>query len=268
MEPYGGFDHNEQSFRVVTQIEERYPLFDGLNLTWETLEGLAKHNGPVQNPRPAIAAFDADWSLELQGYASAEAQVASLSDDIAYVNHDLDDGLRAGLFTLSECRELPLVGEVIAQVERRYPDLDEARRAHAAVRADRSDGGRPLIESRRRLQEAAPGSVDEVRAAGQPLIAFSAAMKEKLAPRATVSVRSNVSTLSGQSPTSKARRVLRQLFDIFLEEPGLLPDEWRQRVQGANGAQRARIVADYIAGMTDRYALESHEKLFNPYVRL
>jgi dGTPase len=269
MEPYGGFDHNEQSFRVVTQIEERYPLFDGLNLTWETLEGLAKHNGPVQNPRPAIAAFDADWSLELQGYASAEAQVASLSDDIAYVNHDLDDGLRAGLFTLSECRELPLVGEVFAQVERRYPDLDEARRAHAAVRELIGLMVEDLlIESRRRLQEAAPGSVDEVRAAGQPLIAFSAAMKEKLRPVRRFQFDRMYRHYRVNRLTSKARRVLRQLFDIFLEEPGLLPDEWRQRVQGAKGAQRARIVADYIAGMTDRYALESHEKLFNPYVRL
>lgn len=269
MEPYGGFDHNEQTFRIVTTIEERYPLFDGLNLTWETLEGLAKHNGPLLNPRPAIAAFDAVWSLELEKHASAEAQVAALADDIAYVNHDLDDGLRAGLFSIDECRELPLVDEVFAVLEKRYPHLREARLVHAVVREliglMVND---VLAESRRRLREAAPTSVDEVRAAGQPVIAFSSEMREKLAPVRRFQFKRMYRHYRVNRLTSKARRVLRQLFDIFLAEPDLLPEEWQRRVQGAQPRARARIVADYIAGMTDRYALESHEKLFNPYMRI
>ena len=269
MEPFGGFDHNEQTFRVVTLVEERYPAFNGLNLTWETLEGLAKHNGPLSEPRATIADFDRIWPLDLQGHASAEAQVAALADDIAYVNHDLDDGLRARLFTLEECRDLPLVGQVFDQVDRRHPDLDEARRVHAAVRELIGLMVDDLLaESRRRLEEASPASADEVRAAGRPLIAFSAAMREKLVPVRRFQFERMYRHYRVNRLTSKARRVLRQLFDIFLAEPDLLPDEWRQRVQHAEATSRARVVADYVAGMTDRYALESHEKLFNPYVRL
>lgn len=269
MEPYGGFDHNEQTFRVVTKIEERYPRFEGLNLTWETLEGLAKHNGPLLDPRPAIAAFDAVWPLQLQEHASAEAQVAALADDIAYVNHDLDDGLRAGLFSLAECEDLPLVGEVLARVQYLYPDLDAARRIHEVVRELIGLMVTDLLaESRRRLEDARPASADEVRAAGKPLIAFSGALKEKLAPVRSFQFERMYRHYRVNRLTSKARRVLRQLFDIFLSEPDLLPDGWREKVQGAQPRQRARLVADYVAGMTDRYALESHEKLFNPYVRL
>src|SRR5690625_115293 len=269
MEPFGGFDHNEQTFRVVTLVEERYPAFNGLNLTWETLEGLAKHNGPLSEPRATIADFDRNWPLDLQGHASAEAQVAALADDIAYVNHDLDDGLRARLFTLEECRDLPLVGQVFDQVDRRHPDLDEARRVHAAVRELIGLMVDDLLaESRRRLEEASPASADEVRAAGRPLIAFSGAMREKLVPVRHFQFERMYRHYRVNRLTSKARRVLRQLFDIFLAEPDLLPDEWRQRVQHAEATSRPRVVADYVAGMTDRYALESHEKLFNPYVRL
>jgi len=269
MEPYGGFDHNEQTFRVVTKIEERYPRFEGLNLTWETLEGLAKHNGPLPDPRPAIAAFDAVWPLQLQEHASAEAQVAALADDIAYVNHDLDDGLRAGLFSLAECEDLPLVGEVLARVQYLYPDLDAARRIHEVVRELIGLMVTDLLaESRRRLEDARPASADEVRAAGKPLTAVSGALKEKLAPVRSFQFERMYRHYRVNRLTSKARRVLRQLFDIFLSEPDLLPDGWREKVQGAQPRQRARLVADYVAGMTDRYALESHEKLFNPYVRL
>lgn len=270
MEPHGGFDHNEQTFRVVTQLEERYPAFDGLNLTWETLEGLAKHNGPLTHPRPTIAEFDARWSLDLEGHAGAEAQVAALADDIAYVNHDLDDGLRAGLFQVAECRELPLVGDVFAQVERDFPGLDAARQVHTVVRELIGVMVDDLLaESRRRLADAAPASADELRAAGRPLIAFSAELKEKLAPVRRFQFDRMYRHYRVNRLTSKARRVLRQLFDVFMAEPNVLPDEWRRRMEAeAETGARARVVADYIAGMTDRYALESHEKLFNPYVRL
>ncbi|WP_366555990.1 deoxyguanosinetriphosphate triphosphohydrolase [Aquibaculum sediminis] len=270
MEPHGGFDHNEQTFRVVTHLEERYPNFDGLNLTWESLEGLAKHNGPVGRPRPTIADFDAQWSLELGGHASAEAQVAALADDIAYVNHDLDDGLRAGLFTVEECRTLPLVGEVLARVEQTYPGVERARQIHAAVRELIGVMVDDLLqESRRRLAEDKPASVDELRQAGRPLIAFSAEVQEKLRPVRKFQFARMYRHYRVNRLTSKARRVLRQLFDIYLAEPNLLPDEWRLEVEAAPAqSAQARVVADYVAGMTDRYALESHEKLFNPYLRL
>ncbi|MDF2096717.1 deoxyguanosinetriphosphate triphosphohydrolase [Aquibaculum arenosum] len=270
MEPHGGFDHNEQTFRVVTQLEERYPSFDGLNLTWESLEGLAKHNGPVSRPRPTIAEFDAQWFLELDGHASAEAQVAALADDIAYVNHDLDDGLRAGLFSVEECRTLPLVGEVFVRVEQTYPGVEQARQIHAAVRELIGVMVDDLLrESRKRLAEDKPASVDELRQAGRPLIAFSAEVQEKLRPVRKFQFARMYRHYRVNRLTSKARRVLRQLFDIYLAEPNLLPDEWRLEVESAQSqSTQARVVADYVAGMTDRYALESHEKLFNPYLRL
>lgn len=272
MEPYGGFDHNEQTFRVVTLLEERYPGFDGLNLTWETLEGLAKHNGPLEGPlaapRPTLAAFDADWPLELGEYAGAEAQVAALADDIAYVNHDLDDGLRAGLFEIEECRELPLVGTVFARVEAAHPGLERQRLVQAAVRELIGVMVDDLLaESRRRLAEAKPASAAELRAAGRPLIAFSAELREQLAPLRRFQFERMYRHYRVNRLTSKARRVLAELFQILLDEPNLLPDPWRGRVETAAPTAAARIVADYVAGMTDRYALELHEKLFNPYIR-
>jgi len=269
MEPHGGFDHNEQTFRIVTALEERYPDFDGLNLTWETLEGLAKHNGPVFDPRPALAAFDSTWPLELAGFASAEAQVAALADDIAYINHDLDDGLRAGLFDITECRELPLIGPVFHEVLRQYPDLDDARQIQAAVRELIGRMVEDLLaESSRRLEAASPACSDELRASDRPLISFSDALRSDLKPVRRFQFERMYRHYRVNRLTSKARRVLRQLFDIFLAEPNLLPDEWRRRAEDVETAARARVVADYVAGMTDRYALESHEALFNPYLRL
>ncbi len=278
----GGFDHNEQAFRVVTQLELRYAEFDGLNLTWETLEGLAKHNGPLADPRPSLARFCEDLDLELGSHASAEAQVAALSDDIAYNNHDIDDGLRAGLLELDELRAVPLVGAVLEEVEARHPGLERGRLIHETVR--RLIGlmvDDLLAETRRRLAEAAPDSAAAVRALGRPVVAFSEDMRQKERALRQLLFRRVYRHYKVNRMTQKAERVVRDLFALYLERPDCLPDAWQAAVaaaerpsdpggaaQDGGRAGRARVVADYIAGMTDRYALEAHEKLFDPYSRL
>ncbi|SMF14225.1 dGTPase [Tistlia consotensis] len=280
MRAHGGFDHNEQAFRVVTRLEARYAEFDGLNLTWETLEGLAKHNGPLDEPRPSLARFCERFDLELASHASAEAQVAALADDIAYNNHDIDDGLRAGLLELDELRAVPLVAEVLDEVERTYPDLERGRLIHETVR--RLIGlmvDDLLTETRRRLAEARPDSAAALRALGRPVVAFSEDMRQKERTLRRLLFQRVYRHYKVNRMTQKAERVVRELFVLYLERPDCLPDAWQAAVAraeagaaadpgGAAGQGRARVVADYIAGMTDRYALEAHEKLFDPYSRL
>ncbi|MEX2630444.1 MAG: deoxyguanosinetriphosphate triphosphohydrolase [Tistlia sp.] len=280
MRELGGFDHNEQAFRVVTRLEARYAEFDGLNLTWETLEGLAKHNGPLSAPRDSLARFCEAFDLELAGHASAEAQVAALADDIAYNNHDIDDGLRAGLLEIEELRAVPLVGAVLEEVEGAYPALERGRLIHETVR--RLIGlmvDDLLRETRRRLAEAAPDSAAAVRALGRPVVAFSEDMRQKERALRRLLYERVYRHYKVNRMTQKAERVVGELFALYLERPDCLPDAWQAAVAEAEAAAggaagqagrqgRARVVADYIAGMTDRYALEAHEKLFDPYSRL
>lgn len=271
MAPYGGFDHNEQTFRIVTQLERRYADFDGLNLTWETLEGVVKHNGPLVGegrnpPPPSIAAYSAEWDLALDGWPSAEAQVAALADDIAYNNHDIDDGLRAGLFTAEDLREIPLAGAVFSEVGRQHPGLEEGRRNHEAIRRLMTAMVEDLLtETRRHAAEQGPDSPDAVRDLGAPLVAFSDEMRQNdqilrrfLFERMYRHYRVN-------RMSSKARRVVGELFAVLMAEPNCLPDEWRVTAEACDEAGRARLVADYIAGMTDRFALKEHRRLFDPY---
>jgi dGTPase len=276
MEPYGGFDHNAQTLRILTKLERRYAGFDGLNLTWEALEGVVKHNGPLLGPnvrakdrdRPlpaAIIEYDRQQSLELHTFASAEAQVASIADDIAYNNHDIDDGLRAGLFTIDDLADVPLVGPVFRELHDAHPSLERPRLIHEAVRRMIDLMVTDLIaESRRRLAEANPADAHELRAMGRPAIAFSDAMaandralKDFL--RAHMYRHWRVNRM-----TSKARRVVTELFELLLAEPECLPDDWRRRSAGPGNPLTARLVADFIAGMTDRFALEEHRRLFDP----
>jgi dGTPase len=271
MRDYGGFDHNAQTLRILNRLEHRYAEFDGLNLTWETLEGVVKHNGPLiratAGAREAIPesilAFDAEFPLDLSTWASAEAQVASLSDDIAYNNHDIDDGLRAGLFDVADLAPVPLAGPVFAAVAERHPGIERSRVIHESVRrlinAMVSD---LLTESRSRLAALVPRSADDIRGHDQPVIAFSAAMAENdralkrfLFTRMYRHDRVNAMTARG-------RQVVRELFDLYLDRPDRLPDEWSAGARGRNKAEIARIVCDYIAGMTDRYALNEHRRLF------
>jgi dGTPase len=269
MQTFGGFDHNVQTFRVLTDLERRYPNFDGLNLTWETLEGIVKHNGPVTDRlgRPAwraIVAFDRAFPLQLDGWASAEAQVAALSDDIAYNNHDVDDGLEAGLFGLDELLEVPLIGPVLADVQRDFPTLDERLTRLEAVRrmigvmvADVMD------ETRARAAACRVGSPQDVRGMGRALVAFTAPMAEDLVRLRVFLHERMYRHWRVNRSRSQARRILAEMFALFLAEPDVLPAEWFERLRGLEQAARARVVCDYIAGMTDRYAIEEHRRLFH-----
>ncbi|TVQ55554.1 MAG: deoxyguanosinetriphosphate triphosphohydrolase [Rhodobacteraceae bacterium] len=275
MAEHGGFDHNAQALKIVTALENRYAAFDGLNLTWETLEGLAKHNGPLlpgaDAPRDALPealrACDARLPLELHTYASAEAQAAALSDDIAYNNHDLEDGLRAGLFDAEAARALPLVGQAWEAVEAEWPGLDPARTQTEALRrvfgAIVDDA---VAESRRRLAALAPASADAVRRAGAPVIAFSAEMTAHIGAIRRFLWENMYRHWRVRRMRAKAARVVRDLFEAFHADPAMMPPEWSAEALGA-GAVRARVVADYIAGMTDRFALEEHRKLTDPAAR-
>lgn len=273
MKPYSGFDHNAQTLRILTKLEQRYAEFDGLNLTWETLEGVVKHNGPLlrndkkvlsNNALPLpIREFNEEFDLELSSYASAEAQVAALSDDIAYNNHDIDDGLRAGLFSPDDLAEVPLVGPVFAEVARRYPGLERQRLIHESVRrvidlmvADL------LSETRRRLETAAPVSAAAIRALDHPVVAFSATMTANDKALKSFLFNRMYRHYKVNRMTAKAKRVVRDLFTQFFDDPDCLPDEWRERADGAGTSRTARVVADYIAGMTDGYALREHSRLF------
>jgi dGTPase len=276
VQTFGGFDHNAQALRVVTALERHYAQFDGLNLTWETLEGLTKHNGPLIDrqgravgryvecgvPAP-ILAYSRIQDLELWSYASAEAQAAALADDIAYDAHDIDDGLRAGLFTLDNIAAVPVVADILREIEAQYSDLDPDRRAHETVRRLITRMIEDVIaESRRRIAARKPRSIADVRAAAESLVAFSPAMartdqdiKSFLCPRMYRHARV-------MRVMEDAEAVVRDLFAHFVGHPDDLPAEWRVGIDPTNNAAPGRYVADYIAGMTDRYALVEHARYF------
>ena len=270
MEGHGGFDHNVQTFRVVTQLERKYPRFDGLNLTWETLEGVIKHNGPVADKlsRPswrAIAEYDAVQDLGLGTWASAEAQVAALADDIAYNNHDVDDGVQAGLLTMDELAEVPLIGPMIRKASDDFPGLEPRLLRLEAVRQMIGAMVRDVMdETRRRALAEGVCSADEVRAMKRALVSFSPDMAEDLGQLSAFLYDRMYRHFRVNRTRSQARRVLRDLFNLFCDEPGVLPPLWNGRLEAADSEQaRHQVVCDYIAGMTDRFAIEEHRKLFH-----
>lgn len=279
MASYNGFDHNAQSLRIVTKLEHRYAAFDGLNLTWEALEGLVKHNGPVIGPAAdakrkgapvplAITEYNAGHDLELATWPGAEAQVAAFADGIAYNAHDFDDGLRAGLFAVEEVIALPLVGPIIKGVMDRYPGIERTRLIHESLRrliAAMVDD--VILETHRRWLSGKPSSAAGVRDMGRPLVGFSEVVAEaEAAIRAFLFARMYRHTRVNRM-TSKARRVVKDLFSLLLAEPQLLPEDWRDGSEVAGSMRTARRVADYIAGMTDRFALDEHSRLFDPAVK-
>ncbi|MFY9210417.1 MAG: deoxyguanosinetriphosphate triphosphohydrolase [Aestuariivita sp.] len=271
MGPYGGFDHNAQAIRIVTRLERHYADFDGLNLTWESLEGIAKHNGPVtEDPLPwALAEYNAQHDLELETYASAEAQVAALADDIAYNHHDLHDGLRAELFSTDELAQLPILDVCFAEVDARYPGLNYYRRRHEALRRFFGVLVEDVIhDARARLSEIDPRSVEDVRGAGVPMIRFSQPLFDDLK-----TIRAFLFERMYRAPAvvemrAEVTQVVRELFPYFLSNPQHLPKQWRKDVDAATDETAlARIVSDYIAGMTDRFALLEHERLVGTSAR-
>jgi dGTPase len=259
---HGGFDHNAQSLRVVTLLEQRYPTFDGLNLTWETLEGLAKHNGPLPEPRGYIAEFDAGFPLDLGRFASAEAQIAALADDIAYHSHDLDDGLRAGLFALDDLAALPVAGAALAEAKVKTDQLGRIR-AELVRSMIGSFVIDVLTESTRRLKALAPADADAIRAAPHEVIGFSTAMVEANRRIKSFLFARMYRHWQVNRMTHKVEIVARSLAELFLAKPELLPDDWRART---DAAEAATVVRDYIAGMTDRFALDEHRRLTDPFI--
>ncbi|MEL6212490.1 MAG: deoxyguanosinetriphosphate triphosphohydrolase, partial [Pseudomonadota bacterium] len=286
MHDYAGFDHNAQTLRLLTKLERRHARFDGLNLTWETLEGVVKHNGPLIGegckPLPAaITEYAAAHDLWLDTYASLEAQVAALADDIAYNNHDVDDGLRAGLFSLEEAADVPLVGPALHNARKRFPDAPrDILIAEAVSDLIGAMVGDVVAETREALAALAPADADAVRRAGQPTVDFSDAMRPQLAGLRAFLHENMYRHYKVNRARSQAKRIVRALFELFFTEPETLPPEWRARYEtgpvssgpgrSGNGdagkddarLRLARIVCDYIAGMTDRYAIREHERLF------
>jgi dGTPase len=276
MRAFGGFDHNAQALRVVTRLEHRYANFDGLNLTWETLEGLVKHNGPLLGPNGqptgkyaqrslplAILEYDEQHDLDLSSHASAEAQGAAIADDIAYNAHDIDDGLRAGLFEIEELREVAFLDGILREIDDLHPKLELSRRIHEVTRRVITRFVEDVLaESASRLSSLDPSDAWDIRRAQQPMIAFSptiqaadAAVKRFLYPHMyrhpkVMEVR------------QQADRIVRDLFRRLCENPAALPEEWRNNLPD-DESRRARRVSDYIAGMTDPYALTEHRRLFD-----
>ncbi len=277
MRPYGGFDHNAQSLRILTKLERRYAQFDGLNLSWETLEGLVKHNGPLVNSQgdpvghyrehglpEAILEYATDHELELASYASAEAQVAAISDDIAYNAHDIDDGLRAELFGLIDLGDVPLAGEALAEVLKLYPHLEHDRIVHETVRRVVAQMvGDVIAETNRRAKVLKPTSAAEVRALGQEISGFGAQMREKNRMLQGFLNQRMYRNARVEHIMERARRVVRDLFEAYMNDPKLLPENWRAAVVPQDQARYSRQVCDFIAGMTDRYALDQHKRLFD-----
>ncbi|MGV6802483.1 MAG: deoxyguanosinetriphosphate triphosphohydrolase [bacterium] len=281
MAPYGGFDHNAQTLRILTKLEKRHAAFDGLNLTWETLEGVVKHNGPLQGalaerlseageikpltPLPAaLTEYAQMHDLWLETFPGLEAQIAALADDIAYNNHDVDDGLRAGVFTLEEALHVPVIGEAIATCRQRFPDTDQNRLIAEAVSEMIGRMVRDVAaETQARLAVLAPKTADDIRQAERAVVAFSDDMHVKVSELRTFLWQKMYRHWKVNRARSHAKRVTRDLFDLFMSEPEVLPPEWHRVLNFDDDAKKARAICDYIAGMTDRFALLEHKRLFD-----
>lgn len=269
MKNLGGFEHNDQSLRVVTMLEEKYPKWDGLNLTWETLEGIVKHNGPLEMKQlpHMLAKIQDQTDLRLDTFATLEAQAAAIADDIAYNNHDVEDGLSAGLFTIHDLMdEVPLMADIIKRNKEKWPDLSPVKFNAEIIRemigAMVTD---VLNETRQRLSDSDVQSVEDVRNASQQMVAFSDDMYEKVQTLRKFLWNRMYTHYTVNRMRRKAEHIVGDLFEVFLERPECLPPEWSEKSQnaGKDKNEKARVICDYIAGMTDRYALVEHARLFD-----
>jgi len=271
MQPFGGFDHNAQTLRIVTKLEKRYIPFEGLNMTWETLEGLVKHNGPLLSGDTSIDGLPfalrehaAEQDLHLDTWPSLEAQVAALSDDIAYNNHDIDDSIRAGLITLDDLRQLPLTGDILAEIDKTHGKIDEKLMRHELVREMISLMIADLVGVvRQGLADHKIETADDVRQLGHALAVFSPEMEAKHREIKSFLHKRVYRHHSVNGSMSKARRIMRDLFGLYFAEPDVLPEDWRRPAMAGDDTAKARIICDYMAGMTDRFAMEEHRRLFD-----
>lgn len=272
MKPFGGFEHNDQSLRILTKLERKYPGWPGLNLSWETLEGVVKHNGPVRRPvLPAtLKEVQLQIDLRLDTYASLEAQVAAISDDIAYNNHDVEDGLRAGMFTLSDLEALELLRPIIRKARQDWPEVSDHYIIQETVREMIGEMVTDVLaQTRKNLERKKPKSVEDIRKAGEQMVAFSPDMFKKVEELRAFLHKKMYRHFTVNRIWLKVERLIPDLFNAFMKRYALLPDHWQERVEEAGGLidniAQARIVCDYIAGMTDRYAIREHERLFDLY---
>ena len=259
---YGGFDHNGHTLRTLARIECPYPLFDGLNLTWETLEGLAKHNGPVRRPGWALAEIDRDFPLDLTSHASLEAQVAAVADDIAYDNHDIDDGLRAGLLHIDQLMEQPFVAANFRAVEGRFPGAPRDRQLRELVRDQIGVMVNDVIAATRAaVADAGVASVAEVRAAGRTLGGFSDELAAKERDLKRFMYKNLYHHPAQLAAAEAAGEVVSGLFAAYAGDPGLMGADWSARLPDGETAT-IRHIGDYIAGMTDRFAIDRYAQIF------
>ncbi|PAQ08398.1 deoxyguanosinetriphosphate triphosphohydrolase [Mesorhizobium temperatum] len=273
MAVWGGFDHNAQSLRVVTRLESRYAEFDGLNLTWETLDGLVKHNGPLTDARgkglkgpvpQAIRDYSELHDLELDRFAGIEAQCAAIADDIAYNTHDIDDGLRSGILTLDMLEKISLPGSILEGVRRRYPALDDVRTGHELMRRQITMMVEDVIVSTTaNLARIKPDSADAVRAAGETMVTFSAEMAAFEKELKAFLYKHLYRHSEVMRVRNEAEQIVNDLFEVYFANPRAMPDGWREGLDRADDRIKARSVADFLAGMTDTYALKEHRRLFD-----
>lgn len=273
MHNFGGFDHNAQSLRIVTSLEKRYAEFDGLNLTWETLEGLVKHNGPLMDalgqgighPVPvAILEYNAQHDLELARYASLEAQCAAIADDIAYNAHDIDDGLRSGLLSLNALEGMAITGDILRAVRQKYPNLDDVRTAHEIVRRQITIMVEDVIrQSQSNLDRLKPQTINDIRSAGQSIVAFSEPMRLQEKALKSFLYKNLYFHESVVRVRKSADKIVRDLFDVYLSDAQAMPEGWRDEQNHGDLPAKARLVADFLSGMTDTYAVREHRRLFD-----
>ena len=276
MAPYGGFDHNAQGLRIVTSLEHRYPRFDGLNLTWETLEGLAKHNGPLLDVRgkntevPAtLLEYNERQDLELDRFASLEAQCAAIADDIAYNAHDIDDGLRSGLLSLTLLENVPITADILVDIKQEYPDLDRTRTGYELVRRQITLMVEDVIRHSLQLIGAqALSSIDDVHNAGRKLVTFSQDMEKKEKQLKKFLFDNLYHHEFVLARRYEAEKVVSHLFDLYLQSPQAMPEEWYKTTANLDPTRRARIISDFLSGMTDNYALREYRRLFDRAIYL
>jgi dGTPase len=261
MKPFGGFDHNAQTLRTLTQLESPYPSWPGLNLSWELLEGLAKHNGPVARPGWALSEVNAQFDLSLTDWPSLEAQIAAISDDIAYDNHDIDDGIRAGLLGIDQLLDLPFVAQRWEAILDRYPDVPQRRLIGELTREQIGVMVNDVIESTRaRITDAGVKTADDVRRAGFMIGGFSTEMAARERQLKSFMYEKLYHHPTQMAAAEEATKIVRELFAAYRDDPALLPDEWRDSLPSEE-PQRSRHIGDFLAGMTDRYATDRHREI-------
>lgn len=277
MKNYGGFDHNAQSLKIVSSLEHKYADFDGLNLTWETLEGLVKHNGPLTDKSgkalgryletgipETFLNFNRLYDLELSGFASAEAQVAAISDDIAYNNHDVDDGLRAGVIELSQLNEMPITARIMKELNEKYVNLEPRRIIYELNRRLITRMVEDVAEvGRQNFQKYNPQSPDDIRNADVPMIHFSEKMTEELDELRFFLISWVYRDVRVERIMSDAARIVQDLFEVYMEKTSELPEIWKVKAIDTDEQERAQIIGDFVAGMTDRFAIDEHRRLFD-----